>query len=96
MSGVINYDYGSIDTGVSQMKAFNAQVEQKISALKSQVQGLLQEFKGAASSSYDTCAQRISQDLNQSNERLNHLGGNVSKGASNFQSADAANARRFA
>ncbi|EWM19088.1 WXG100 family type VII secretion target [Kutzneria sp. 744] len=91
----INYDYGSIDSGVSQMKAVNSEIETKISNLKQQVQGLLADFTGAAATSYDTCSQNISKDLTTSNQELNTLSGKVSTGASNFQSADAANARRF-
>ena len=91
----INYDYGSIDSGVNQMKRANADIEAKIGNLKQQVQGLLADFTGAAATSYNTCSQNISKDLATSNQELGTLGGKVSSGASNFQAADSANARRF-
>lgn len=94
-SGLINYDYASITEGVNHMRQVNNNIRDQVSSLKSQVQQLLGDFTGAASQAYDTCSQKISQDLNQSNEKLDTLAASVNRGADNMNSQDAAQARRF-
>lgn len=94
-SGLINYDYGSISDGVNHMRQINNNIRDQVGNLRKQVQQLLTEFTGAASQSYDTCSQKISQDLTKSNEQLDTLAGKVNTNANTMQETDRSQSRRF-
>lgn len=94
-SGLINYDYASISDGVNRMRQINSNIRDQVSNLRRQVQQLLGDFTGAASQSYDTCSQKIAQDLTKSNEQLDTLSSKVNTGANNMQSRDQSESRRF-
>jgi WXG100 family type VII secretion target len=95
VSGPINYQYASISDGVSQMRNVNSNIQQQVSDLTSQVKTLLGDFMGAASQSYDTCANKISKDLTTSNDKLNTLSTQVSNGSDQMSSTDSREAGRF-
>lgn len=94
-SGLINYDYASISDGVNHMRQINNNIRDQVSNLRRQVQQLLTDFSGDASRAYDTCSQKIAQDLTKSNEQLDTLAGKVNTGANNFQDRDRSESRRF-
>jgi len=92
---LINYDYASISDGVSQMRQINNNIRDQVSSLRRQVQELRAAFTGAASEAYDTCSQKIAQDLTKSNEQLDTLAGKVNTGSNNMNSTDRSQAGRF-
>lgn len=94
-SGMINYDYASISDGVNHMRQINGNIRDQVGNLRKQVQQMLGEFTGAASQSYDTCSQKIAQDLTKSNEQLDTLAGKVNTGSNNMQTQDQSQSRRF-
>lgn len=94
-SNEITYQYSAIQDGVQQMRSANSKIEQKVTDLNKQVKTLLASFTGDASQAYDTCANKISQDLNNSNAQLNTLSQKVDSGAQNMSSADKTAAGRF-
>jgi WXG100 family type VII secretion target len=94
-SGLINYDYASISEGVNHMRQINNNIRDQVSNLRREVQNLRGAFTGAASDSYDTCSQKIAQDLTTSNQQLDTLAGKVNTGANNFQDRDRGESRRF-
>ena len=94
-SGLINYEYASISDGVNHMRQINNNIRDQVGNLRKQVQQLLTEFTGAASQSYDTCSQKIAQDLTKSNEQLDTLSGKVDRGSNNMNDKDREQSRRF-
>lgn len=94
-SGLINYEYASISDGVNHMRQINNNIRDQVGNLRKQVQQLLTEFTGAASQSYDTCSQKIAQDLTKSNEQLDTLSGKVDRGSNNMNEKDREQSRRF-
>lgn len=94
-SGLINYDYASIADGVNHMRQINNNIRDKVADLRKQVEELKAGFTGAASQSYDTCSQKIAQDLTKSNEQLDSLSGKVDRGSNNMNDKDREQSRRF-
>lgn len=94
-NGSINYEYPAIADGVSQMRRVNNNIQEQVSTLRSQVQQIRAEFTGAAAESYDTCSQKIGQDLTKSNEQLDTLTGKVQSGSERMQEQDRTQSRRF-
>jgi len=92
---LINYQYSAIADGVRQMQQVNQNIQQQVQDLQAQVKALLSDFAGTSAQSYDTCANKISSDLTQSNEQLATLSRQVNSGSENMHSADASQARRF-
>lgn len=94
-SGLINYDYASISDGVNHMRQINTNIRDQVGNLRKQVQQLLGDFTGASAQSYDTCSQKISQDLTKSNEQLDTLAGKVNSGSETMRDTDSSQSRRF-
>ena len=94
-SGLINYDYGSIADGVNHMRQINNNIRDQVSSLRKQVQQLLTDFTGASAQGYETCSQKIAQDLTKSNEQLDTLAGKVNTGSNNMGDTDRSQSRRF-
>lgn len=94
-SGLINYDYASISDGVNHMRQINNNIRDQVGNLRKQVQTLLADFTGAASQGYDTCSQKIAQDLTKSNEQLDTLSGKVDRGANSMGDSDRRQSQRF-
>jgi WXG100 family type VII secretion target len=94
-SGMINYDYASISEGVNHMRQINGNIRDQVSNLRKQVQQMRGEFTGAAAESYETCSQKIAQDLTKSNEQLDTLAGKVNSGSERMGDQDKSQSRRF-
>jgi WXG100 family type VII secretion target len=94
-SGLINYDYASISDGVNHMRQINNNIRDQVGNLRKQVQQLLGDFTGASAQGYETCSQKIAQDLTKSNEQLDTLAGKVNTGSNNMGDTDRSQSRRF-
>jgi WXG100 family type VII secretion target len=95
VTGSITYEYASIADGVSQMRRVNSNIQDQVSKLRSQVQQIRADFTGAAAESYDTCSQKIGQDLTKSNEQLDTLTNKVHAGSERMQEQDKTQSQRF-
>lgn len=94
-TGQITYDYSALADGVRQMQAVNQNIEQSVTSLNQQVQGLMDSFDGATAKSYNECATRIFKTLRESNEVLNNISVRLNQNSENMRSTDQSTAGTF-
>src|SRR5689334_22347057 len=95
VTGAIVYDYQALADGVRQMQTANQNIEQNVTALNQQVQGLMDSFEGETSRQYNDCATRIFTKLRESNEVLSQISVNLNKNSNNMQDSDRSTASTF-
>jgi WXG100 family type VII secretion target len=95
VTGAITYVYSALADGVRQMQAVNQNIEQNVSTLVKQVQGLREAFDGQTAKSYDESANRIFKTLTESNQVLNEMSVSLNRNSNNMQSTDQATAGTF-